>query len=49
MTRSKLQTEVEVEIVVSPRPGAPKAWLKGLMRVLRVDDDPRGDRGFSLG
>jgi hypothetical protein len=44
-----LQTEVEIDIVVSPLPGAPKAWLRGIMQVLRVEDDARGGCGFSLG
>ena len=42
-----LQTEIEIEIVVPPLHGAPKAWLKGIMQVLRVDAGPRGC-GFSL-
>ena len=42
-----VQTEIEIEIVVPPLHGAPKAWLKGIMQVLRVDAGPRGC-GFSL-
>jgi hypothetical protein len=42
-----LQTEVEIELVVSVRPRAPKAWLRGLMQALRVEDNPRGGCGFS--
>jgi hypothetical protein len=43
-----LQTEVEIEIVVPPLHGAPKAWLKGIMQVLRVEAGPGGEGGFSL-
>jgi hypothetical protein len=43
-----LQTEVEIEIVVPPLHGASKAWLKGIMQVLRVEDGPDGGCGFSL-
>ena len=44
-----LPLQTEVEIVVSPRRSAPKAWLRGIMQVLRVEDDPRGGCGFSRG
>jgi hypothetical protein len=30
-------------------PARPRAWLSGLMQVLRVEDDPHGGCGFSLG
>lgn len=43
-----LKTEVEIKIVVFPLAGAPRAWLKGIMQVLRLEDDPRGGCGFSL-
>jgi hypothetical protein len=43
-----VQTEIEIEIVVPPLHGAPKAWLKGIMQVLRVEAGPHGGYGFSL-
>jgi hypothetical protein len=43
-----LHKEVEIEIVVPPLHGAPKAWLKGIMQVLRVEAGPGGGFGFSL-
>jgi hypothetical protein len=43
-----LHKEVEVEIVVPPLHGAPKAWLKGIMQVLRVEAGPGDGFGFSL-
>jgi hypothetical protein len=43
-----VQAEVEVEIVVRSLHGAPKAWLKGIMQVLRVEAPPGGQCGFSL-
>jgi hypothetical protein len=42
------QTEVEIEIVVPTLHGAPKAWLKGIMQVLRVEAGPGDGFGFSL-
>jgi len=43
-----LQAEIEIEIVVSPLPGTPKVWLKGMMRVVRVEAGASGGCGFSL-
>jgi hypothetical protein len=43
-----VKTDVEIEIVVPTLHGAPKAWLKGIMRVLRVETGPGGECGFSL-
>jgi hypothetical protein len=43
-----LHKEVEIEIVVPPLHGTPKAWLKGIMQVLRVEAAPAGGFGFSL-
>jgi len=43
-----IQTEVEIHIVVPPLAGSARTWLRGVMQVLRVEDDPRGGCGFSL-
>jgi PilZ domain-containing protein len=43
-----LETVVEVQIVVPPVGGSARAWLRGVMQVIRVEDDPRGGFGFSL-
>lgn len=43
-----LHKDVEIEIAVPPLHGAPKAWLKGIMQVLRVEAGPGGECGFSL-
>jgi hypothetical protein len=40
--------QAEIEIVVSPLPGTPKVWLKGMMRVVRVEAGASGGCGFSL-
>ncbi len=47
-TLPPLESKVEVEIAISAFPEARKAWLKGIMKVLRLEDNQQGAVGFSV-
>lgn len=43
-----VETVVEIQIVVPPVGDSARAWLRGVMQVIRVEDNPGGGFGFSL-
>ena len=43
-----LACRVDVEIIVSSSQSAPRAWLEGIMKVLRLEHAPEGECGFSM-
>jgi hypothetical protein len=43
-----LDCRIEVDIVITAFPEAPRAWLKGIMKVLRLEDNREGGSGFTV-
>ena len=47
-TLPPLDCRIEVDIAIAAFPEAPRAWLKGIMKVLRLEDDRENGSGFMV-